>query len=482
MSEIRVRFAPSPTGELHIGGARTALFNYLFVRKMGGTFVLRIDDTDLERSHDDYIDKLMAAMQWLGLSWDEGPYYQSKRMDLYTAEAERLLSEGKAYRCYCSIEELEAGREEARRENRSFLYPGTCRNLAADEEEALRRSGRNPVIRLKIPGEGKTIVQDLIRGEVIFENSDLDDFIIVKSNGLPTYNFASVVDDLELKITHIIRAEEHLSNTPRQLLCAEALNKKLPLFAHVPMILAPDRSKLSKRHGATSVEEFRDQGYLPEALINYMTLLGWSPGGDRELFSITEATELFSLDKVNKTAAIYDTVKLTWMNSHYIREADLNHLADQARPFFIKAGLLSVEPDDSEYSYFLAVLGAVRERAKTLQELAEASDYFFNYNFTYDEKGIKKAFGKAGTGELLRKAATELNNLDEFNRENSEALFEKLSARLEISAGRLIQPTRLALTGRLGGPGLFEIMELIGKEQTIKRLERGADYIDQNNT
>jgi len=479
VSDVRVRFAPSPTGELHIGGARTALFNYLFVRRVGGTFVLRIDDTDLERSKEDYINKLMASMKWLGLEWDEGPYFQSKRMAEYNREAERLLNEGRAYRCYCTVDELAAGREAARTENKAYLYPGTCRNLSAETEDKLRSEGRKAVIRLKVPDSGATVVKDEIRGEVSFENSDLDDFIIIKSNGLPTYNFASVVDDLQLNITHIIRAEEHLSNTPRQQLCALAMGYEMPIFAHVPMILAPDRSKLSKRHGATSVEEFRDEGFLPEALINYMTLLGWSPGGDKEIFGIDESVSVFSLQKVNKTAAIYDTVKLTWMNSHYIREYDLEKLAESALPFFIRKELFQNRPAGDEFLYYKNVIKTVRERAKTLVELADASEYFYEDQFVYEEKGVKKAFMKEGVRELLLHAAGELDLMNTFSRAEAEEKFNVICENLEISAGRLIQPTRLAITGRMGGPGLFEIMELLGREKTVERLKRAAKYIEE---
>ena len=478
MPEIRVRFAPSPTGELHIGGARTALFNYLFVRSTGGTFVLRIDDTDIERSRSDYIDKLIASMLWIGLDWDEGPHYQSKRLDQYSGEADRLLAEKKAYHCYCSIKDLAAGREEARKNNRAYLYPGLCRNLSPEEEESFRKEGRAPVIRLIAPDHGVTVVEDEIRGEVSFENANLDDFIIIKSNGLPTYNFASVVDDQQMGITHVIRAEEHLSNTPRQLLCAAALGYKLPRFAHVPMILAPDRSKLSKRHGATSVEEFRREGYLPEALINYMALLGWSPGSDQEMFTIEELISDFTLKRVNKTAAIYDINKLAWMNSHYIREYDLDKLAEAALPFYVEKNLIKADVSGSDYDYYKLVIASVRERARTLIELADASIYFFTNQYSYDEKGVSKHFTKEDTAMLLRRAAGELRSLEPFNSETTEIKYIALSEELGISAGHLIHPTRLALTGRTGGPGLFAIMALLGREKTVERLNKAADYID----
>ncbi len=480
MSDVKVRFAPSPTGELHIGGARTALFNLLHVRSEGGTFILRIDDTDLERSRADYIDKLLDSLRWLGFDWDEGPYYQSRRIEHYTAEAQRLLKVNAAYRCYCTVEELAAGREAARKENRAFLYPGTCRELTPEQEKEHLEAGREAVVRLRTPDRGTTVVDDQIRGKVSFENETLDDFIIIKSNGQPTYNFASVVDDLQMGITDVIRAEEHLSNTPRQLLCALALGYDLPRFAHVPMILAPDRSKLSKRHGATSVEEFYREGYLPEALVNYMALLGWSPGEDREILTLEEMIASFSLQRVNKTAAIYDVNKLAWMNGHYIREYDPDKLAEAALPFFKRDGLLEGDLTEPEFAYFKRVLEAVRERARTLVELAEAAEYFYTDQFEYEEKGIKKAFGKEGTAGILREITAELRALESFDRETTAALYDSLVEKKGLSLGRLIQPTRLAITGRMGGPGLFEIMELLGQEKTIARLEKAIVYIETN--
>jgi glutamyl-tRNA synthetase len=478
LAGIRVRFAPSPTGELHIGGARTALFNYLFARKTGGTFILRIDDTDLERSRTDYIDKLIDSLRWLKLEWDEGPYFQSKRLHEYTGEAERLILENKAYRCYCSLEELASGREEAKKDNRAYLYPGTCRNLTTEQEEIFRKEGRKPVIRLRTPDEGTTVVDDEIRGEVTFDNTGIDDFIIMKSNGLPTYNFASVVDDLQMKISHIIRAEEHLSNTPRQILCARALGYELPKFAHVPMILAPDRSKLSKRHGATSVEEFRDNGFLPEALVNYMALLGWSPGGDEELMTLDKMIDNFSLDRVNKTAAIYDVGKLAWMNSQYMKEYDPKLLAETAIPFFEKKNILSGRPDNDQKNKLEKIVTAVRERAKTLDELADNASYFLTDDFEYDEKGINKYFKKEGAAGYLRQAASLIDNATEFEATALEESFHHLSEELKISAGRINPLVRLAITGRMGGPGLFETISILGRQKTAARLIRAADYID----
>ena len=479
MSQIRVRFAPSPTGELHIGGARTALFNYLFARAKKGVFILRIDDTDLERSRSQYTEGLLEAMRWLGLEWDEGPYHQSQRLKEYEERAYRLLEEGKAYRCYCTPEELAAGREQARKERKPYLYPGTCRELSPEQIEAYVESGRSAVIRLRIPHHGETVVPDLIRGEVSFRNHDLDDFIIIKSNGLPTYNFASVIDDEAMQITDVIRAEEHLSNTPRQLLCAEALGYSPPRYAHVPMILAPDRSKLSKRHGATAVEEFRAQGYLPEALLNYMALLGWSPG-EEEILPVEQMIPLFSLERVNKTAAVYDTTKLTWMNGQYLRLIPLERLAAEAQPFYEAKELLSSPLDDEAKEYYNAVVKAVSDRVKTLAEMAEASTYFYREIEPYDEKGVKKHFRKEGSVELLRRAAGMLRSLEPFDLESVEKAYRALSEELGVSTGRLIHPTRLAISGKTMGPGLFEIMVLLGREKTVSRLEEAALWIEQN--
>ncbi len=476
MRPVRVRFAPSPTGELHIGGARTALFNYLVARANKGTFILRIDDTDLERSRPEYTEGLINSMRWLGLDWDEGPYFQSQRLEEYNRAAARLLEEDKAYHCYCTPEELTAGREAARKAGKPYLYPGTCRDLPQEEARAYLAAGRSAVVRLRVPDRGETVVRDLIRGEVRFDNSTLDDFIIIKSNGLPTYNFASVVDDALMQITDVIRGEEHLSNTPRQQLCIEALGYEVPRYAHVPMILAPDRSKLSKRHGATSVEEFRDRGYLPQALLNYIALLGWSPG-EEEIVSLSEMVLLFSLERVNKTAAIYDTTKLTWMNGHYLREAPLDRLAENALPFFEAEGLLKAPVAGEELNYFKKVVDTVRDRVKTLSELAEASTYFYRDEFSYDPKGVEKHFRKEGSADLLRRAAGLLRNFEPFNLESIETAYRSLSEELGISTGRLIHPTRLAISGRTMGPGLFDIIVLLGREKTVSRLEKAARWI-----
>jgi len=489
MSEkVRVRFAPSPTGSLHIGGARTALFNLLFARHNNGTFVLRIEDTDTERSTEESAAQIIRSLKWLGIEWDEGPekggdfgpYFQSQRLELYQKEVERLLAEGKAYRCYCTPEELAQRREAALKAGKPPKYDGTCRHLTPEQIEKFEAEGRKYTIRLKMPQEGQTEVNDLIRGRVVFENSVLDDFIIVKSNGIPTYNFACVVDDNAMQITHIIRAEEHLSNTPKQIQVYKALGYNIPKFAHVPMILAPDRSKLSKRHGATSVEEFRDQGYLAQAIINYLTLLGWSPEGTEEIFNIDKAIKEFTLERVNKTAAIYDVKKLTWINGHYMRELDSGYVTEQTIPFMIKKGIITQQDAEEKFDYIKQIVEISRDRAKTLDELADSIAFFFKDVTEYEEKGIRKHFTKENAAKLLALGADALEKLDDFTLDKIDATFRNITDDMGLKAAEIIHPTRLAITGRTVGPGLFDIIALLGREKTAERMRKAVQWIHDN--
>ncbi len=488
MNKIRVRFAPSPTGNLHIGGARTALFNWLFARKNSGVFILRLENTDLERNIPEAEEGITKSLQWLGLNWDEGPdrggpygpYRQSERLAIYRREAERLLTAGLAYRCYCSPVELAAQREEARKKGLAPRYSGRCRELTEAERFRLEKAGINPAIRVKIPQEGVTTVKDLIRGEVTFENNTLDDFVIMKSNGVPTYNFACVVDDSLMQISHVIRAEEHLSNTPRQVILYKLLGYRLPAFAHVPMILAPDRSKLSKRHGATSVEEFREGGYFPEALVNYLALLGWSPGDEREMMPVEEITASFSLGGVSKHAAIYDLKKLTWLNGQYLNALPLERVTREALPFFQARGYISENPSPGEYAYLQQAVATVRSRVHTLVELADAVDYFFQDNFTYDEKGVKKFFRRPETADLLQRGKDVLAKTEPFDLPTVEAAYRNLIAELGISGGALIHPTRLAISGKTMGPGLFDLIVALGKKKCLERMERAIQLIRRN--
>ncbi|MGD0153563.1 MAG: glutamate--tRNA ligase [Thermacetogeniaceae bacterium] len=487
MGDIRVRFAPSPTGSLHIGGARTALFNWFFARHHNGTFVLRIEDTDLDRSTDESARGIVSALRWLGLDWDEGPeiggdfgpYFQSQRLAFYQEAVNRLLEQGQAYYCYCTQEELSERRQEAMKSGRAPRYDGRCRHLTKEERARLEQDGRHPALRFHIPPSGETVVSDVIRGEVAFSHDVLDDFIIMKSNGLPAYNFACVVDDSSMRISHVLRAEEHLSNTPRQILIYQALGKPLPVFVHLPMILAPDRSKLSKRHGATSVQEFQEQGFLPEALLNYLALLGWSPDGEEEIMPLTEMVRQFSLDRVGKTAAIYDTKKLTWMNGHYLNETILDSVVEQALPFLWQKGLVPQEISPSQQEYIKRVVELVRTRVKTLAEVAEAADYFFSDDFTYEEKGLRKHFSKPGVDVLLGAARHRIERLELYEPQVIEEAYRDLSAELGVGAGEIIHPTRLALSGRTMGPGLFELMAVLGKTKSLQRLSQAVQYIRQ---
>lgn len=484
---VRVRFAPSPTGSLHIGGARTALFNWLFARRHNGTFILRIEDTDQERSTAASAAGIVEGFRWLGIDWDEGPevggpngpYFQSERRHIYPQYVQQLLDSGAAYYCYCTPAELEARREEARRAGRPPRYDRRCANLTAEQRAAFEAEGRKKAVRLRVP-PGETVVEDRIRGRVVFNNAEIDDFVIVKSDGMPTYNFAVVVDDHLMGLTHIIRAEEHLPNTPKQIMIYNYLGWDVPEFAHVSMILAPDRSKLSKRHGAQSIQEFRDLGFLPEAIINYIAFLGWSPEGDREIMSLEEMIQQFSLERINPTAAVYDIKKLTWMNGIYLREGNLDRIVDALIPFMMKIGLITAAPTGAEREHLKRIVAATRDRAKTLVELADAISYFYRDDFEYDEKGVRKHFAGPAVADLLREAATELAASTDFSVAGTESVYRRLIERRGINGGELIHPTRLAITGRTIGPGLFDVMSLLGRERTLARLARAIRYIEEN--
>lgn len=487
MDHIRVRFAPSPTGYLHIGGARTALFNWLFARKYHGQFILRIEDTDTQRLKEDSVSQILTSMKWLGMDWDEGPetggsyapYYQSERLNLYRQEARRLIKEGKAYYCFCSPEDLTRTKELQRQAGQAFRYNGACRDISPDSALKRIEAGERPVVRLRIPDSGQITVTDLIHGKVKFELDQLDDLIILKSNGMPAYNFACVIDDHAMDITHVIRAEEHLSNTPKQVLLYQALGYKTAEFAHLPMILAPDRSKLSKRHGATSVEEFREQGFLAPAIVNYLTFLGWSPGNDQEIITPAETIEQFELNKVSKKAAIYDTKKLAWINGQYLNSMDLDDVTREALPFLLQKGLITEMQSEKQYPAIRNIIAAVRSRVKTLVELAEAAEYFFKEVTEYDEKGRRKHFAKPEAAELLTQGRDCLARLELFDVPHTEEAYRQLSEALTVKSGDLIHPTRLALTGRTVSPGLFDVMALLGKDRCLARIDRAIRYISE---
>jgi glutamyl-tRNA synthetase len=467
---VRVRFAPSPTGHLHIGGARTALFNWLFARHNKGTLILRIEDTDRTRSTEEYIASIMEGMQWLKLDWDEGPYRQTDRFDVYRSYAEKLVLEGKAYLCYCSPEELDERRKEALAQGKSPKYDGRCR----EHKEPV--PGRSPAIRFLMPGEGEAVVEDLIKGRTVFENSQLDDLIILRSDGTPTYNFTVVVDDVDMKITHVIRGDDHLNNTPKQIHIYKALGYAVPLFAHLPMILGSDKTRLSKRHGATSVIAYREMGYLPEALVNYLVRLGWSYG-DQEVFSPDELIGYFSFEHVGKSAAVFNPEKLLWLNSQYIMSKTPKELAELVMPFLIREKVVAEGYSPDKQWLEKAVL-SLRERAKTLVELANSLRYYLTEEIEYNEKA-KAKFLNSTTLEHLKEIREALATLENFIPSEIEKIFLSYAGLHSLKLGMIAQPVRVAITGRTESPGIFEVLEILGKAKTLRRLEGAIKTIEE---
>jgi len=474
----RVRWAPSPTGTLHVGGAHTALFNLLFARSTGGKFVLRFEDTDRARSTEASARAICDGLRWLGLQWDEGvevggpygPYRQTERLPHYQAAAGRLQASGAAYECFCTPEELETRREQARQEGRPPKYDGRCRDLSDAQRSTLRAQGRTPALRLRLPPPEPLVVHDLIYGDVEFDTAELDDFVIVKSDGLPAYNFGVVVDDVHMAMTHIIRGDEHLSNTPKQILLYRALGYDLPIFAHVPMILGPDRHKLSKRHGATSVDEFRDRGFLPEALVNYLALLGWSAPDGREILSFNEIVQAFRLERVSKSAAVYDEDKMTWMNAQHLRLLAPADLCARAATWLDAADLPWRQADPA---WLGAVVEAVRERVRTLADLPDAIHYFFQPPAALDPDGVRRHM-RDGTPALLAMAADRLESLTAFSAEAAEVAYRALAEERGVKPADIIHPTRLVLTGRTVGPSLFLVVQLLGRDETCRRLRAAS--------
>ena len=462
MSEIiKVRFAPSPTGFLHIGGVRTALFNWLFARHHGGKFILRIEDTDLSRSTEESIQEILESMRWLGLDWDEGPFRQTERQEIYTKKIMHLLSTGKAYHCYCTPEELDQKRNDAQKAGLKPKYDGTCRKRTDTPQKPY-------VVRFKAPQEGSVVVEDMLRGKVIFDIAELDDLIIQRTDGTPTYNFVVVVDDSEMGITHVIRGDDHLSNTPRQCLLYDALDFKRPRFSHISMILGQDKTRLSKRHGATSALAYRDMGYMPDAMINYLARLGWSHG-DQEIFSREEMIEHFSFESVHTSAAVFDADKLSWLNEHYIKSTPTQELAKHLEPHLVKTKVLQKDHGLS-WQEIARVVPCLNERSKTLLEMAEKSAFFFKKQVEFDEKARNK-FLTDEAKPLIEKIITELAALENYSVENIESLFKKIVEEEGMKLGKLAQPVRVALTGATVSPGIYDVILLLGKEETLKRLK-----------
>ena len=469
MAQVRTRFAPSPTGYLHIGGARTALFNFLFARHHGGKFILRIEDTDRERSTPEAINAILDAMNWLGLDWDEGPFYQTKRYALYKEKVQKLLSEGKAYPCVCTPEKLEAKRQLAQKEKRKPMYDGTCR----PPEGVIPPLPQDKpyTIRFRSPRDGSTIVNDAVKGDVVFDNRELDDLIIARSDGTPTYNFCVVVDDIDMGITHIIRGDDHLANTPRQILLYQALGDTPPQFAHVPLILGLDKARLSKRHGATTVTAYRDMGYLPEAILNYLVRLGWSHG-DQELFSREELIEKFSLESVGKSAGVFNPEKFLWVNFHYLKTRPLSQLAEEIVPYIVAKGY----PVPQDKSWLERMIKTLQERSRTLVELVDSAHFYLTDDIAIDEKAAKK-FLTPEVSQPLSKLIERLSALDEFSEANIESAFSGVLEEFGLSMGKLAQPVRVALTSSTVSPGIHEVIAVLGKERTIRRLQSALERL-----
>jgi glutamyl-tRNA synthetase len=464
---VRTRFAPSPTGYLHIGGARTALFSWLYARKHGGTFILRIEDTDRERSTEESVNAILEGMTWLGLEYDEGPFFQTKRFPRYREVMDQMLREGKAYHCYCSKERLEQLRTEQQARKEKPRYDGRCRPGVPNPPP-----GVQPVVRFKNPQDGSVVVEDLIRGRVVFDNTELDDLIIARGDGTPTYNFTVVVDDMDMRVTHVIRGDDHLNNTPRQLNMLKALGTPPPVYAHVPMILGADGSRLSKRHGAVSVMQYRDEGYLPEALLNYLARLGWSHG-DQEIFSIDEMVKLFEVEKVHSSAAAFNPEKLLWLNQHYIKTGDPAHVA---RHLSYHLGKLNIDPSTGPDP--VELVKAQRERAKTLVEMAQNSVFFYVDFSAYDPKdGAAHLTGE--TKELLAELRERLKALPQWSAASIHACITAVAEARGVKMGKVAQPLRVAVAGRAMSPPIDVTLELLGIDKTLGRIDKALQFIEQ---
>ncbi|MCB1859685.1 MAG: glutamate--tRNA ligase [Gammaproteobacteria bacterium] len=462
---IRTRFAPSPTGYLHVGGVRTALFSWLFARRHGGSFILRIEDTDLERSTPESVNAILEGMTWLGLEYDEGPFYQTRRFDRYNAVIDDLLNRGLAYRCDCSHERLSSLREQALRQKDKPRYDGFCRDRNVDANQP-------HVVRFRNPDDGAVSFDDLVKGPITVSNQELDDLIIRRTDGSPTYNLSVVVDDSDMQISHVIRGDDHVNNTPRQINIMLAMGKEPPHYGHVPMILGSDGARLSKRHGAVGVMEYMTAGYLPEALLNYLVRLGWSHG-DREIFSLDEMIQLFDIGDVNRAPSTFNDEKLSWLNQHYLKEGDPLRIAHLLGSHLGRLGI-----DPAEGPELVDVVKAQRERAKTLEEMAEISTFIYRDFEDYEPNAAKKHLRPVARVPLETVRAA-LSSQDEWNPEALHRLIDEASGRLELTMGKVAQPLRVAVVGRAASPGIDETLFLVGKAACLRRIDRALDYIRQ---
>jgi glutamyl-tRNA synthetase len=475
---MRLRFAPSPTGFLHVGGARTALFNWLLARKHGGTFILRIEDTDLTRSSNEMVQVILDSMKWLGLDWDEGPYPQSERFGHHLEIAHQLEAAGKAYRCYMTADEIEQQKQQAMAEKKVYQYNP---DYLSPQEVQKRKAANAPyAIRFKIPA-GETRFHDLIHGDHVRNHKEIEDFVIVKSDGSPTYHLACVVDDHDMQITHVIRGDDHLTNTPKQILLYQALGWEMPLFGHLPLILGKDRTKLSKRHAAVSVGEYQENGYLPEGMVNFLALLGWSPGDNKEYFSREELIELFDLKRINKANAIFDTEKLDWINGQHIKNYDNEKLLAMVKPYWIKAGYINEDSKGYSQEWLIQLINLLKERMRVLPDFVQIALPYFKADFEYDKEACEKQFvDKIWVMNIFTRLYDIFSHNEEFNHEKIETILRSLAEELNVKPANIIHPLRLALTGMTKGPSLFHLMEVMGNERIKTRLLRVINWLKEN--
>lgn len=473
---IRVRFAPSPTGYLHVGGARTALFNWLYARSLGGTLVLRIEDTDFERSTDEMVEGILQGMRWLGLNWDEGPFHQSQRLELYRKTAAKLVAAGRAYYCFCSKEHLEKRRAAAQAQGRAPMYERTCRSIPRDEAERRRAAGEACAVRFAVPEGAATAWEDAVFGKLEFANAEIEDFVLLRSDGVPTYHLSVVCDDIDMRITHVIRGADHISNTPKQIMLYQALGAAQPVFAHVPLILGPDKTRLSKRHGATSVMAYRDEGIVPEAFRNFLALLGWTPpDASKEILRDEELISLFSLDGISRSNAVFDRPKLDWFNTEYIRAYPAERLLPLIKEEWTKAG---IAPQVSDEKWLLATIDLLKPRARSLKDFATSFSAFFTDEYATDPAAVEKFLKEGSIREMLvelgRRYAATGNG---FTEQAAEKVLRDFAAERNVKAGALINGARVALTGQAVAPSLFAVMVALGRERTIQRLSSAAQLV-----
>jgi nondiscriminating glutamyl-tRNA synthetase len=483
--QLRVRFAPSPTGPFHIGGARSALFNWLLARKEGGKFILRVEDTDLERSSRQWEENIKAALRWLGMDWDEGidvggphgPYRQTERLELYRQYTDKLLATGHAYHCYCSEEELEADRQAQMAKGETPRYAGRCRNLSEDDKARLAAEGRKPTVRFRVPENQEIAFHDLVRGPISFESNGVGDFVIVKSDGIPVYNYAVVLDDALMEVTHVIRAEEHLSNTPRQIVIYKALGFPLPEFGHISLILGKDRTKMSKRHGATSVDQYRQLGYLPEAIVNFLALLGWAPEGEQEIFSQDELIAQFSLDRVAKNPAVFDVDKLNWLNAHYLRALSAAALTDLALPHLEAAGFVTQPLAAESRAWLEEVVAVVREHVSYAAQVAEHVGVFFNDDVAFESDEARDILRDADIPQVMAAFAERLGSLESLEDAAVQAVLKSIVKDLKLNGKKVYMPIRVAISGQVHGPDLLRTIVLLGKERVLARIAKSMTLV-----